>query len=79
MDSVVGMSWDSKGENLLIRMEPINQEAWREIAQIAVDRLRDLAARALFKAKVQMLSVHGAKNLVFALQPIKAENQNQPQ
>jgi hypothetical protein len=68
LDSIVGLTWSKTGA-LLLRVQPVNPEAWREIGELVVDRLRELAERLKFKARMQLLNVNGVRNMVFAITP----------
>lgn len=76
LDSLTKVAWNGAGDALLLRVQPVNQKAWREIGKLIVDRLRDLAQRLSFKARLQMLNVNGERNLIFQIKPIK--NNKQP-
>ena len=70
LDSLVNMSWNASGSELLLRIQPVNQKAWREIGTLVVERLRELATRVPFKARLQVLTQHDERNLVFGIRPI---------
>lgn len=69
MDSVVDMSWNSTGKSLLVRVQPVDQDAWKDIGTQIVESIRTLAEKVRIKAAYQLLSVNGLKNIVFAITP----------
>ncbi len=69
LDSIVGLAW-SENDELLVRVQPVNPEAWREIGELIIDNLRELVEKVRFRAKVQLLSVEGVNNMIFALKPV---------
>jgi hypothetical protein len=68
-DNVAGMAWNAAGKALLLRIQPVNQQAWRETGELVVDELRRIAETVRFKARCQILQVAGARNLIFSLEP----------
>jgi hypothetical protein len=70
MDSIAGMNWGGNDkQTLIVRVQPVNQEAWKEIGQLIVEQLRRATDTLKFKAQVQKLKVEGNVNLFFALRP----------
>lgn len=73
LDSIADLSWNAAGSELLLRIQPVNQKAWREIGTLVVEKLRELATRVPFKARLQVLTQHDGRNLVFGLRPTDIE------
>jgi hypothetical protein len=79
LDSIVGLAWSKEGSDLLIRVQPVNPDAWREIGELLIDNLRQLVDKVRFRARIQQLNVDGVMNLIFAIRPLDQAPVQSPQ
>ena len=70
LDSVLGMQWSKAGDSLIVRVQPVNRDTWRDVGHLVFNQLREAFVEIPFKAVVQVLRINEMPNLFFMLTPI---------